>query len=147
MSLRALKLRQSSRIKPFLENTAIIELRAGSKKTKIELLSMINKENKSKWKKQKKIASNITIPYLVEENYFGYNIILYREKYYGLDQNEGAFDIEKIRKNEYKSCFSNSSKADLKGEIKDYITQIKMKKSRIFRIKLKIKYIIEIIKM
>jgi len=48
-------------------------------------------------------------PVLVEGGYEGYNIIYCADKYYGLAQGEGAFDIGKANRNEYKRCVVASS--------------------------------------
>lgn len=48
-------------------------------------------------------------PVLVEGGYEGYNIIYCADKYYALAQGEGAFDIRKANRNEYKRCIVGSS--------------------------------------
>jgi hypothetical protein len=54
------------------------------------------------------------LPILVEEGYRGFNIIRYGDKYYGLDQNEGAFYIDKVEKKEYKRYFIGNSVNEVK---------------------------------
>jgi hypothetical protein len=57
-------------------------------------------------------------PVLIEEAYKGeFNIIKYGDKYYGLPQNEGAFDVKKIEKREYKRFFVGNSVGEVKALI------------------------------
>jgi hypothetical protein len=56
-------------------------------------------------------------PVLVEGGYEGYNIIYCAGKYYALAQGEGAFDIAKANRNEYKRCFVGSSTDQVKQAI------------------------------
>lgn len=59
-------------------------------------------------------------PKLVLEEYKGFNIISYGDKYYGLDQNEGAFYISNVEKKEYKRCFIGKSVDEVKQLIDTY---------------------------
>ncbi|MBN2138005.1 MAG: CDP-glycerol glycerophosphotransferase family protein [Sedimentisphaerales bacterium] len=56
-------------------------------------------------------------PHLIEEGHRGYNIVRFGDKYYGIAQEEGAFEIEKARENEYKRCFAGNSV----NEVRTYI--------------------------
>jgi hypothetical protein len=46
---------------------------------------------------------------LVLQGYKGYNIVLYNGTYYAILQNEGAFDIQKLKSGSYSSHFSGDS--------------------------------------
>jgi hypothetical protein len=50
-----------------------------------------------------------TIPILLTEGYRGFNLIRYGKKIYAIPQAEGAFDIERINRNEYGRWFSGGS--------------------------------------
>jgi hypothetical protein len=54
------------------------------------------------------------VPELVEEGYYGFNIISYDGAWYGLDQGEGAFDPAKAEMQQYSRCFRSGRKEDLK---------------------------------
>jgi hypothetical protein len=45
-------------------------------------------------------------PHLVEENYYGFNIIYYRGAWYGLAQDEGAFEPSKLHRHQYRRCLT-----------------------------------------
>ncbi len=62
-------------------------------------------------------------PVLVEGGYEGYNIIYCADKYYGLAQGEGAFDIGKANRNEYKRCFVGSSIDQIRQAIDQSVVQ------------------------
>jgi len=53
-------------------------------------------------------------PELIEEGYQGFNIVLYGGKFYDLAQSEGAFDIAKVRRKEYKKRFAGDSVEEVK---------------------------------
>lgn len=53
-------------------------------------------------------------PKLIEEGYKGFNIILYDNKFYGLAQNEGEFDIRKVEKKGYRRLFVGMSVNEVK---------------------------------
>jgi|GEM_PF-2312809 len=46
---------------------------------------------------------------LIEEGYKGFNIVSCENKFYGLAQDEGAFDSNKVKNNQYKKCFVSTS--------------------------------------
>jgi hypothetical protein len=56
-------------------------------------------------------------PRLVQENYKGYNIVKFNGSYYGLAQCEGAFDIEKFKRDRYKRCFCGRTIEEVQGII------------------------------
>ena len=62
-------------------------------------------------------------PMLVEGGYEGYNIIYCADKYYALAQGEGAFDIRKANRNEYKRCFVGSSTDQVRQAIDQSVVQ------------------------
>jgi predicted O-methyltransferase YrrM len=66
-------------------------------------------------------ASNLGFadqPLLVKENYLGFNIIHYRDLYYGLEQGEGPFDIAKVINKGYKRCYYGKSEEEVIKKIK-----------------------------
>ncbi len=48
-------------------------------------------------------------PVLIEEGYNHFNIIAYDGLFYGLAQDEGAFDIVKFKNNHYQACYEGTS--------------------------------------
>jgi len=56
-------------------------------------------------------------PKIVEEGYRRFNIILFDLNYYGLAQDEGAFDIEKIKQGSYDHVVNGESVEDVKRQI------------------------------
>jgi hypothetical protein len=60
-------------------------------------------------------------PTLIEEGYGSFNIMLFGGAYYGLPQSEGAFEPQKAEKNEYESCFSSKSIAEVKKAIDAFL--------------------------
>ncbi|MBM4259649.1 MAG: glycosyltransferase [Deltaproteobacteria bacterium] len=56
-------------------------------------------------------------PELVLEGVCGYNIIRYRNRFYGILQSEGAFIYEKIAGQGYSSCFIGSTLANVRDQI------------------------------
>ena len=59
-------------------------------------------------------------PQLVEENFHNFNLILYQNRIYGIPQSEGAFEIERVKKDDY----SQSFEADSVGKVKESIRKI-----------------------
>ncbi len=63
-------------------------------------------------------------PHLVEEGYRGHNIIYFRGAWYGLGQEEGAFEPRKIQDGRYRRCFTGDSadavRAAIRGERRLY---------------------------
>ncbi len=60
-------------------------------------------------------------PLTVLEDYRGFNVIFYGEKYYGLALDEGPFDIGRIEKKDYRQCFVGNTKSEVKHLIKEYL--------------------------
>ena len=56
-------------------------------------------------------------PILISQGYHGFNIISYGDKFYGLAQSEGAFDIKKVEKKEYGQLFIGNSIDEVKNLI------------------------------
>lgn len=117
MSLRALEARKTGRIKPLVENPAIKELGNGTQKTVQELTSILEKQDRTSWKKSLATINLIEPAMLAEENYSGFNIIYYQGLYYGLEQAEGAFDITKVINKEYRKCYCGKSKEEIMEKI------------------------------
>lgn len=59
-------------------------------------------------------SDSASIPTLIEEGYKGFNLVRYGEKIYAIPQGEGAFEIERIKKNNYSRFFGGSSLEDVK---------------------------------
>lgn len=57
-------------------------------------------------------------PNLIEEGYHGFNIIRYHDLWYGLAQEEGAFDIGKVSGCQYRRCVAGDSVAAVKTQIR-----------------------------
>jgi hypothetical protein len=57
-------------------------------------------------------------PHLIEEGYRGYNILYYRGSWYGLGQNEGAFDETRAREHGYQRCISGNTILAVRGSIR-----------------------------
>ncbi len=51
---------------------------------------------------------------LIEEGYKEFNIISYKGQFFGLAQDEGAFDTNKIKSKEYQRCFAGNSIEEVK---------------------------------
>ncbi len=60
-----------------------------------------------------------THPYLVEEGYHGFNIICCRGIWYGLGQEEGAFDKQKLQQGRYQRCIAAASLEAVRAEIRN----------------------------
>lgn len=65
-------------------------------------------------------------PHLVEDNYHGFNIIRFRDRYYGLSQDQGEFDITRFQKNLYDHCYQTTA-AD---EIRNIIDKVTARSNR-----------------
>ncbi len=118
ISLRALEARETGRIKPLVENYAIKELREGSQKTRQELMSVLEKQDKIIWDKSMVPLNLVEPAMLVKENHLGFNIICYKGLYYGLSQGEGAFDPKKVASGGYKKCYCGKSMEEVMERIK-----------------------------
>ena len=55
---------------------------------------------------------------LIEEDYYGFNIVQYHDLWYGLGQEEGAFDIAKVRSGAYRRCIPGGSLDAVKASIR-----------------------------
>lgn len=66
------------------------------------------------------VKRKIEEPILVAEGYRGFNIIYYRGTYYGLAQEEGAFDLKKFDENICKRCLTAETARKIKRRIKEY---------------------------
>lgn len=55
------------------------------------------------------LLGNDAHPHLVEEGYCGHNIIYCRGTWYGLGQDEGAFDEQKVQDGRYRRCVTGDS--------------------------------------
>ena len=53
-------------------------------------------------------------PTLIEHGYKNFNIIAFDGRFYGLGQEEGAFDIQKVRDGQYQSCVEGASANEVK---------------------------------
>lgn len=60
------------------------------------------------------VDQSIKDPVLMEEGYKGFNIVWYGNRYYGLAQAEGAFDIDKVNTGKYRQCFTGSSTEEVR---------------------------------
>lgn len=83
-------------------------------------LDKANKMIAANLSRNKKIAKVIAPeeskrnPKLLYEGYKGFNFIFYQGKFYGLAQDEGAFDINKVKKKQYKRCFVGNAVDEVK---------------------------------
>jgi hypothetical protein len=111
MSLRALQARECGRIEPWQENAAVRYLREGGRGSAALLLERLAAEDDGSWQIDNALAG--AGPQLVEQNYFGFNILYYRGAWYGLSQTEGAFDPVKVQNREYRRCYSAPTRAEL----------------------------------
>lgn len=59
-------------------------------------------------------------PYLIEEGYKGFNIIMHGGIYYGILQSDGAFDVKRIENGNYSVVIANKSITNVKNSIDDY---------------------------
>ena len=57
---------------------------------------------------------SLSTPTLLEEGYRGFNLIGYDKRIYAIPQEEGAFEIERIKRNEYGRWFSATSLDEVK---------------------------------
>jgi len=56
-------------------------------------------------------------PQLLEQNYYGFNLILFRNRVYAIPQPEGAFELERVKKGGYSRSFQGSSVQEVKKAI------------------------------
>jgi len=62
--------------------------------------------------------------FMIEVNYYGYNIILYNDKFFGVDPRDGEFEFEKWKNNSYKHCIIGKTVAEVKRLINENILPI-----------------------
>ncbi len=65
-----------------------------------------------------KVVKKKLVPKLIKADYMGFNIIEFGDVYYGLAQEEGAFDIERYEKGEYRKVVKADSLWQIKRLIK-----------------------------
>lgn len=58
-----------------------------------------------------------TDPVLLLEGYKGFNLVRYDGRVYGILQGDGAFDIERVRRNDYTALYAASTIDDVKRQI------------------------------
>ncbi|QSH40342.1 hypothetical protein P0136_00165 [Lentisphaerota bacterium ZTH] len=68
-------------------------------------------------------APNEVHPKLVFENFHGFNIIEFNGSFYGISQLDGAFDLEKIENDGYRTSFTGSTLLEVKKSINSYKKQ------------------------
>lgn len=92
-----------------------------------------------------KVVSNKKDPLLLEENYYGFNLVLFGNRVYAIPQPEGAFEIERIEKHGYSRSFEGNSVQEVENDINkalniktDFLSSLKHKIKEIL-IKLGIK--------
>lgn len=56
-------------------------------------------------------------PQLIEDDYHGFNIVRFGDRYYGLPQGQGGFDIESFHKNEYDHCYQTATADEIRSII------------------------------
>jgi hypothetical protein len=56
-----------------------------------------------------------SVPILVEAAYRGFNLVQYQDRVYAIPQGEGAFEIERIKRNQYTHWFAGASAEEVKG--------------------------------
>jgi hypothetical protein len=104
ISLRALEARDSGRVKPYHENPAIPQLREHPEESLATMLSALISDKDAGWRLRR--TEDDANPRLVLEGYYGFNLIEYRNGWYGLGQAEGEFDPKKLQNQEYGRCYS-----------------------------------------
>lgn len=62
---------------------------------------------------------SLPVPVLVEEGYLGFNILLVGNKYYGIGQEEGKFDVRKVNKKGYKRLVEGRNIEEVKSLIRE----------------------------
>jgi len=104
-----------------------------------EVKKAIDKEFAFSGPTSNKVASNEKYPQLLEQNYHGFNLVLFRDRVYAIPQPEGAFEIERVEKNGYSRSFQGSSAQEVKKAIDkkfnfvtDFLNFCKRKLQRIF---------------
>lgn len=113
VSLRALRARDTGRIAPYLENSAMRRLRLGAEESSEELLPLLVRDDDRSWHKAAAHAELSRPPQLVEENVRGFNIFVYRGVWYALPQACGALQPLKVQNQEYSQCYCAGSLADI----------------------------------
>jgi hypothetical protein len=67
---------------------------------------------------------------LLEEGYRGFNLIGYDNRIYAIPQSEGAFEIERIKRNEYGQWFSATSLDEVKRLVDQSIAEERSQSGR-----------------
>jgi hypothetical protein len=62
-------------------------------------------------------------PQLVEENFHGFNLVLYLNRIYAIPQPEGAFEIKRIKSGSYSRAFEGDSISEVKQLIRRFVGQ------------------------
>ena len=62
-------------------------------------------------------------PILKKENYKGFNILFFENKFYGLAQSEGRLDVQKVGKSDYK-CLVGRSLAEVEHLVDQWIKEV-----------------------
>jgi len=70
------------------------------------------------------LAASAGEPVLVQQDYHGFNIIYFHGSWYGLSQQEGAFDAEKVRQRQYRNCVTATSKPELLAELAELARRV-----------------------
>jgi hypothetical protein len=97
MSLRSLRARSSARVEPYLENPWIRLTRQGERLDVHQILQLLEEKKEPDWRtgNQPAVAD---AAFLVEADYRGFNLFIYRGHWYGLGVKEGHFDPHRARR-------------------------------------------------
>jgi hypothetical protein len=66
-----------------------------------------------------RVTELVSPPRLLDENYYGFNIIGYRNRVFAIPQPEGAFDLDRVRKNGYSAFYEGETTEMVKAAIRD----------------------------
>ena len=64
-----------------------------------------------------KPLNNWTIPTLLAENIYGFNVVGYHQVVYAIPQSEGAFDLDRIQNNGYSKDYQGPNFVTVAAEI------------------------------
>ena len=67
--------------------------------------------------KGNKVILTLGPPQLLEQNYHGFNLVLFRNRVYAIPQPEGAFELERVEKGGYSRSFQGSTAQEVKKAI------------------------------
>ena len=56
-------------------------------------------------------------PRLIQDSYHGFNIVHFGDRYFGLSQSEGEFEIRKFQKNKYDHCYQTATADEIRNII------------------------------